>query len=364
MACYNDAAAQNCIYSLPRGGKPIIGPSIGFANIVAQAWGNCTDGARIVHIDRKEKVIVAEGGFHDLETNRKTMLPVQRRICGKDGRLFNDDMIMVTGMAAASIARRNAILNAVPRALWFPIFEEALQIVRGSLETFAESKDKALKAFAQFGVAPDKVIMALGLKGDADLTLEHITPLRGMYQALRDGSVTVEEMFDPRRMTGTGFEKVDNPLGDETAPAETVDPKTGEIKTASAKPQPGDVDYNNLSIPAANELKEKRRGRPAKTETPPAAASPLQVNPPLKEQGEPAPAALQPTSSGPRPRSSPEYKAYMENWLAGYTKIADIEDRWRQDRTLRGECGVVEEVFASLRMLKEARVAQLQKAGQ
>jgi hypothetical protein len=76
------------------------------------------------------------------------------------------------------------------------------------------------------------------------------------------------------------------------------------------------------------------------------------------------PAALQPTSSGPRPRTAAEYKAYMENWLAGYTKIADIEDRWRQDRTLRGECGVVEEVFASLRMLKEARVAQLQKAGQ
>jgi hypothetical protein len=88
MACYNEAASEECIYSLPRGGKPIIGPSIGFANVVAQAWGNCTDASRIIYIDRKEKVIVAEGGFHDLETNRKTIAPVQRRIVDKNGRLF------------------------------------------------------------------------------------------------------------------------------------------------------------------------------------------------------------------------------------------------------------------------------------
>ena len=165
LACYNDVAAENCIYSLPRGGKPIIGASIGFANIVASSWGNCTDAARIVHIDRHEKTVMAEGGFHDLETNRKTLVPVQRRIVDRQGRLFSDDMIMVTGMAAASIARRNAILNAVPRALWFPIYEQALSIVRGTVETFAERKAKAIQAFAQFGVKPEQIYMALGLKG-------------------------------------------------------------------------------------------------------------------------------------------------------------------------------------------------------
>jgi hypothetical protein len=331
MACYNEQAAENCIYSLPRGGKPIIGPSIGFANIVAAAWGNCTDAARIVAIDRKEKVVVAEGGFHDLETNRKTMLPVQRRIVDKQGRLFSDDMIMVTGMAAASIARRNAILNAVPRALWFPIYERALQIVRGDVETFAERKDKALKAFAQFGVKPEQVYMALGLKGDADMTLEHVAPMRGMYSALRDGSITVEEMFDARRMTGTGFETVPNPLGDDEAPApaEVVNKETGEITEAA---------------PA----KKEKRGRPAKKEAAPT------------EPANPAAEAIVKMANIPEPKNATDYAVHLKAWTNFYVSPNKIEERWRQERELRGTCGVIEQHFEECKALKDARIAELQ----
>jgi hypothetical protein len=177
----------------------------------------------------------------------------------------------------------------------------------------------------------------LGVKGELDIGLDELVMMRGMYSALNDGTETVESMFDPRRMTGTGFEKVDNPLGDDTAapaPAETVDAKTGEIKTEPT------------STAAAAEDK-KPRGRPKnKTEPEPVA------------QAAPPP-ALEPTP-GPKPKNAAEYKAYMELWLAGYTTVAQIEDRWRQDRGLRGECSVVEETFAALRTIKEARVAQLQ----
>lgn len=372
MACYNEQAAENCIYSLPRGGKPIIGPSIGFANIVAQAWGNCTDAARIVYIDRKEKVVIAEGGFHDLETNRKTMVPVQRRICSKDGRLFTDDMIMVTGMAASSIARRNAILNAVPRALWYPIFEEALHIIRGTLETFAESKDKALKAFAQFGVTPEKVIMALGLKGDADLTLEHIAPMRGMYSTLRSGEMTVEEMFDPRRMTGAGFETVANPLGDEEggepAAAETVDKETGEIKETTVTV----TGAGGGAAGSGGSTEKKPRGRPRTTKEPAQVAAETQVAQTAAEnahtevqqsgvaaaQAKTAPAPA-PAAVPAKPKTAAEYKAYMAGWLSSSTSVSAIEDHWREDRGLRGECSVVEDSFTEMRAMKDARVAEL-----
>jgi hypothetical protein len=364
MACYNEAAAANCIYSLPRAGKAIIGPSIGFANIVAQAWGNCTDAARIVHIDRKEKMVSAEGGFHDLETNRKTIVPVQRRIVSKDGRIYNDDMIMVTGMAAASIARRNAILNAVPRALWFPIYEEALTIVRGDMQTFVETKDKSLKAFAQFGVAPDKVIKTLGLKGEADLTLEHIPILRGMYQALRDGTATVEEMFDPRRMTGGGFEVVANPLG-EDEPKETIDKETGEILDSKMKAAKAE---NDKQLAAENQLAGKKpRGRPRKQTEAPSdkLAEQTEADANLGARvGLQEPQAAGHEGTGPaaaaRPKNVPEYKAYLQSWLASSSTVAVVEDRWRQDRTLRGDCMVVEADFAAMLMLKTARVNELQ----
>jgi hypothetical protein len=325
LACYNEQAAENCIYSLPRAGKAIIGPSVSFANIVAQAWGNCTDGARITYIDRKEKVVIAEGGFHDLETNRKTVLPVQRRIVDKAGRIFNDDMILVTAMAATSIARRNAILNAIPRAIWFPIYERCLQIVRGDVETFSERKDKALKAFAQFGVKPEQVYMVLGLKGEADLTLEHLPTLRGMYSALRNQESTVEEMFDPRRMTGTAFETVNNPLGDE----EIVDKDTGEIKTAP----------------------KRERGRPrkvvGKSESAPEVTSPHPVG-----ESQTAPD----TTS---PQNPDDYRHHLANWLMQTNDAAEIEARWRAERNMRGNAGVIEDAFASAQALKDERISQL-----
>lgn len=349
LACYNDAAAENCIYSLPRGGKPIIGASIGFANIVASSWGNCTDGARIVHIDRHEKTIVAEGGFHDLETNRKTIVPVQRRIVDRQGRLFSDDMIMVTGMAAASIARRNAILNAVPRALWFPIYEQALQIVRGTVETFGERKAKAIQAFSQFGVKPEQIYMALGIKGDADLTLEHIAPMRGMYQALRDGSTTVEEMFDPRRMTGTAFEKVENPLGEEV-----VDPKTGEIK---AKPKRGRPVKKAQPVieppnPTAAALVEIAKQQAASDPLPPAQAlkSVEIVNPGSGYTVAPA---------GPPPRNVSEYHRYARAWLADVKDAAELERRWQSEKDLRGRCSVIGEDLDTIFELKLTRAKQL-----
>jgi hypothetical protein len=390
LACYNDAAAENCIYSLPRGGKPIIGASIGFANIVASSWGNCTDGARIVHIDRHEKTIVAEGGFHDLETNRKTIVPVQRRIVDRQGRLFSDDMIMVTGMAAASIARRNAILNAVPRALWFPIYEQALQIVRGTVETFAERKAKAIQAFAQFGVKPEQIYMALGLKGDPDLTLEHIAPMRGMYQALRDGSTTVEEMFDPRRMTGTAFEKVANPLG-EDEPNQAVDPKTGEIWTAAAHKERVRQDKIQSEMdrgpaketvdPKTGEIKPKR-GRPVKKKNEPPPATLAETRALAEKLGvrseEPAPVARADIPLKPAPdtaqrtgelpsgqvvpvaRNVAEYYSYARAWLAAAQNATALEERWMAEKNLRGQCSVIGEDLDKIFEVKVKRVKALE----
>jgi hypothetical protein len=99
-------------------------------------------------------------------------------------------------------------------------------------------------------------------------------------------------------------------------------------------------------------------GNVSETGAPPPAEDKKPRGRPKKESEQAAPPALEPTP-GPKPKNAAEYKAYMELWLAGYTTVAQIEDRWRQDRGLRGECSVVEETFAALRMLKEARVAEI-----
>src|SRR5262245_56131534 len=50
LATLNDEVAEECHYSIPRGGKQIEGPSVRLAEVVASCWGNLRIGARIVDI--------------------------------------------------------------------------------------------------------------------------------------------------------------------------------------------------------------------------------------------------------------------------------------------------------------------------
>ncbi len=195
LVTIDEDAAEEATYALPRGGKPITGPSIRMAEIVAGQWGNCRVGARVVHIDRAEKYVEAEGVFHDLETNTATTARVRRRISDKNGRLFSDDMIIVTGNAACAIAKRNAILGGVPKAVWRKAYDAAIDVVKGDQKTLAERRAAVFKAFAAFGVKPEQLFAALGIAGEDDITLEHIPTLTGMRAALKSGEETVETMF-------------------------------------------------------------------------------------------------------------------------------------------------------------------------
>lgn len=195
LATLDEKSAEECIYALPRGGKPIKGPSVRLAEIISSQWGNCRVGARVVHVDRVEKFVEAEGVFHDLETNTATTARVRRRISDKSGRLFQDDMIVVTGNAACAIAKRNAILGAVPKAVWRKAYEAVESVIMGDVKTLAERRGRAIAAFGAFGVTPEQIFAALGIGGEDDVGLEHLGTLTAMRAALKNGEATVEEMF-------------------------------------------------------------------------------------------------------------------------------------------------------------------------
>jgi hypothetical protein len=242
LATLDEQTAEECVYALPRGGKAIKGPSIRFAEIIGSQWGNCRIGARVVHVDRIEKYVEAEGVFHDLETNTATTARVRRRLSKKTGGLFDEDMIVVTGNAACAIAKRNAILGGIPKAAWRKAYEAVESVIAGDLKTLSERRDRAMKAFAAFGVTSEQVFKALAIAGPDDVTLDHMGTLTAMRSALKNGEATVEEMFPKERPTGpapaTLSEKLDalarrpEPAPEPEEPAEEEpehDPETGEI---------------------------------------------------------------------------------------------------------------------------------------
>lgn len=242
LATLDAETAASCIYALPRSGKPIKGPSARFAEIVASQWGNNRVAARVVHVDKTEKYVEAEGIFHDLETNMARRALVRRRISDKHGRLLSDDMIIVTGNAAASIASRNAILAGVPRAVWGRAYERCEKVIAGDIKTLAVSIGEAMKAFAAFGVTPEQVCVAIAVPGPADITIDHIALLRGMHATLRNGESTVEEMFPPPPKPTAAGRAAPTPPAETaaTAPAATdpAPPAKAEAPVKRSPPKP------------------------------------------------------------------------------------------------------------------------------
>ena len=200
LVTLTEAIAEECIYALPRDGKTIEGPSARFAEIIASCWGNSRAGARVV--DEAGQFVTAQGVFHDLQKNVAITYEVKRRIVDKNGRRYNPDMIGVTANAACSIALRNAILKGVPKAFWTSIYDTARKTIIGDFQTLANRRAAALQAFQKFGVKPEQVFEKLGIRGEEDITLDHVLVLRGLMTALKEGDTTVEDAFAPKPAEG------------------------------------------------------------------------------------------------------------------------------------------------------------------
>ena len=123
MATMDAATAQSCGYALPRGGKPITGPSVHLAKLIVSNWGNMRAEAKVVQITDKQ--VISRGTCWDLENNVATAFEVRRSIIGKGGKRFSDDMITVTGNAANSIAYRNAVFSVIPKAIIDKVYQAA-----------------------------------------------------------------------------------------------------------------------------------------------------------------------------------------------------------------------------------------------
>lgn len=193
LATLTPEIAASCVYALPRGGKAIEGPSVRMAEIIAHAWGNLRIQAGATESDAK--YITARGEAWDVESNVAIAFEVRRRITNREGKTYDDDMITVTGNAAASIALRNAVFKTVPSSFWKPIYAKCRQIIAGDAKTFAARRDDMLKAFLVVGVTAERLCASLSLKGVQDITLEHMATLAGILNAIKDGETTIEDAF-------------------------------------------------------------------------------------------------------------------------------------------------------------------------
>lgn len=196
LATMDEEVAGSCFYTLRRQGKVIEGPSVRMAEIIASAWGNLRVQARIVGNDGK--VITAQGVCHDLESNYATSVEVKRRITGKDGKTFSEDMQVVTGNAACAIAMRNALFKVVPSALVKKVIEKAKKVSLGESMTLETSRANMLQYFKTIGVDEKQILDYLSVEKIDEIDIDMVVELRGLATAIKEGTTNVKEAFAPK----------------------------------------------------------------------------------------------------------------------------------------------------------------------
>ena len=201
MATLTEDIAASCTYSLPRSGSKLEGPSIRLAEIVAASYTNIQYGGRVIANDGKN--ITAQGVCIDLENNIKATVEVNRKITDKNGKTFNQDMQTVTGNAAIAIAVRNAILKVIPAALIADIQDQAKEVARGSAETLAVRRAKAIDWFKSQGVTEAQLCEALEIAKVGDIDIDKLQTLTGMRAALKNGEATIQSLFEKPDPAGT-----------------------------------------------------------------------------------------------------------------------------------------------------------------
>lgn len=262
MVTLNEEIAAGCFYALNRQGKAIEGASIRMAEIVASAWGNLRCGARVCGIEDRE--IVAEGVCWDLEANIVFRMETRRRITTRKGERFGDDMIVVTGNAACSIAVRNAILRVVPLVYVEELLEAAKKVVRGDEKTLAVRRVDALRAFTAMGASEPRVLARLGRASVEEIGLDDLVTLRGLRTSIKEKHATLDEVFpevpSEKKAGGLNAELaksaaapipkgVDVPQREATDTADVASmPAAAEVEPAPAPREPSPLDAVRSAI--------------------------------------------------------------------------------------------------------------------
>lgn len=236
--------AEDCFYVLRRKGQNgqdsvIEGLSVRMAEIIAGAWGNLRVQTRIIGNDGR--MITAQAICHDLETNFAVSKEVKRRITDKNGRTYSEDMQVVTGNAAASIAFRNAVLAVIPKAVTKRVINDVKQVALGQAIDLETARQNCIANFAKSGVTEKMLLEYLGKNSVADIDKVALFELRATWNAIKEGTTTVQECFvkpaieakqetEAKKKSTSAQDKAAKALAQATgnAPA-NVNPETGEI---------------------------------------------------------------------------------------------------------------------------------------
>ncbi|MGN0869481.1 MAG: hypothetical protein ACI4O9_08180 [Akkermansia sp.] len=201
--CSRPSLAAKAVYSYPRGGTAVQGPSIRLAEALMGAWGNMEAGWKEVgrHTNNKGVLVSECVAFaFDKETNVRAEIAFSvphwrdKKGGGEVVREERDIYELCANMAARR--RRACILAILPS--W--LVEEAMDLVNETLaadmpaQNITDTARKLEASFREFNVTREMIERKLGHSLE-ECTRGELVKLRHDYTAISDGYVKVSDIF-------------------------------------------------------------------------------------------------------------------------------------------------------------------------
>jgi hypothetical protein len=218
--CKRPGFARTAIYSVPRAGGRIEGPSIRMAEAAARAMTNLLTESAIVFEDERKQIVRVM--VTDLEANltydqditieklverrdpKKGEEVLGERINSTGAKVFlcgaREDDLTMKRAALVSKAARTLILRMVPGDILEDAVAQVKQVMRDADAKDPEAARKAVfDGFAEVGIDAAALKEFLG-HDRPKLTETELEELRGAYAAVRDGLSSWDSIMEGRRL--------------------------------------------------------------------------------------------------------------------------------------------------------------------
>lgn len=197
--CKRPALAEQAVYSYPRGGSKVEGPSIRLAEVLAQNWGNLSFGVK--ELEQRAGESVAMAYCWDLETNVRQekifTVPHSRKARGQIQKL--DDPRDIYELVANQGARRvrACVLSIIPGDIVDKAVEECNKTLSG--QNKSPLKDRVGNALAAFKdnhrVTQAMIESRFGYNVDSFTERDYLDLIK-IFNSIKDGMSKVEDWFE------------------------------------------------------------------------------------------------------------------------------------------------------------------------
>lgn len=257
-ACTRQTLADSAVYSYPRGGQSVEGPSIRLAEVLAQNWGNLDFGIR--ELSQENGVSTVEAYAWDLETNvrQAKVFQVAHKRMAKGGTKTLTDPRDIYEMVANQGSRRlrACILSIIPgdiveAALAQCSVTQAVSVGK-TPEEVQETIRKMVATMGKFGITTENIQERYQCRIEA-IRPAQIVELRKIHTSLKDGMSKPSDWFAIQEVKKSDAQDL-NAMVDGSATA--IEEKPKATTETTTKPTPTEEQFAALVEAVSTGMKE------------------------------------------------------------------------------------------------------------